>query len=239
MEFAIVNVNYDLISFASTPEMRLLFTYVCNSSMETYDMEVEDYIRIYDAYDDDDSFFVTIKKDKLIEITRQWDMIRKKKPKLVFIKKEGEGFKFEGSEYEPRKIDQVNLNNVDIESSDIFNKSEKIFDGGFHYLPKGKDKDFELINKYSDKKGIITSDVRLKEDFTVNHSFFPEDWSVDKIKKKVLESITDLAAKKYVEIEDKIFSIYGYTDEAITVQAIIDDKGKILTAYPIFKKEQQ
>jgi len=238
MEFAIIDEDYD-VAFASTLEMRLLFSNICDYQGESYDEKVGEYIHIYDPYDDNYEFFVKIKEDRLREIERQWEEVRKKRPAKIFVKREGENFVFEVVEYEPRKVDEIDLDSVKIESSDIFNKSDKTFNGGFHHLPKSKDKDFELLNKYCDQKDIITSDVKFKEDFTVNHSFFPEGWSVDKVKKKVLESINKLSVQKYVEVKDRVFSFYGNTEgEAITIQTIINDKGEILTAYPIPWREK-
>jgi len=233
MEFAIVDEDNDVV-FASTQRMRLLCTYVCYHLMEgTYDDEVGDYTHIYDAYDDDETFFAKIKTEKLIEMMNQWEEISKKKPKQVFIKKEGENFIFDCSKYESKEMSKLDLTNLNFTKNNIFNLPKETFNGGFHYIPKEKNKSFEIKNKFCDEYGVITGDIKFQKDFTVNHSFFPENWTIDEIKEQIIKSINKSLTEKYVEIEDEIFSFYGYSDGAITIQTIVNNKGEILTAYPI------
>lgn len=238
MEFAIINENRD-IRFASTTEMRLLFTYICDPYMEVDYTEVGDFIHIYDLYDDNCEFFVKIKKDKLRKILKQWEEISEGNAKNILVKKEDEDFVFEDSEYGVRggwlrQTRAVDIEGLSFEKSNIFNKLKEPFNGECHYILQEDLKKSKFINKYCDQKGVVTSDIKFQKDFTVNHVFFPEGLTADDIRQKIIESLGRLTVKKYVEVKDKVFSFYDRTKEGIIIQTIINNKGEILTAYPIF-----
>lgn len=234
MEIAIIERSD--VRFATTSEMRLLFTYICDPWPMTYDEVVGDDIYIYDAYDD--QLFVKMKERKVNELSDQLEKVNKQKPNKILVRKENEEFIFEGSEYNWDKMNEITLVDLNFEDSDIFKLPDKFFDGGFHYIPKEGKQYFEFINKYYDKNEVVASDVKLEKDLIVNHLFFPENWSVDYVKMQILKSLNHPGVKKYVEVSDKVFSFYGYADEAITIQTMINNKGEVVTAYPISKKKK-
>jgi len=220
--------------------MHILFSYICETYEATDEEEIGDYVYIYDAYDESKKFFVKMKKEKLKKIENQWAEVYKKKPTMVFIKKEGENYTFDDSGYGQIKIgyncEKREIKRINFEKNNIFKIPGKIFDGGFHHVTKKNKKYFELINRYSDEDNVIVASIKFEDDFTVNHAFFPENWSIEYIKKQILKSLKYLFARKYIEVENKIFSFYGKADGGITIQTIFNNKGEILTAYPLIGK---
>ena len=237
MIFAII--EGDSVVASSDQEMYVLLTYISGSllSNELYCEKIDgDYLYIYDNFDDpyEENPLVKIKNEKINELFKQLAEVKKNNPKKVFIKKEGENFIFEGSEYSPRKIDEVNLKSLNFDKIDIFNEPCSTFNGGFHCLPK-EDNNYEIAKKYCYKKCLSAADIKFKNDFTVNHSLFYEKLSIDEIKQKIIESINDSSVTKYVEIEDKIFSFYGYS-KGISILSIVNNKGEILTAFRLIEE---
>jgi len=242
MNIAVIDENHG-VAFASTTEMRLLFVYVCDPYKQVDWEEIDGFMYIYDIYDDDGSIPpVKIKKEKLATILEQWKKISNETSKKILVRKEGENFIFREMLYGKIKPTWgrgkiINLDDVSFEKSNIFRSSENFFNGGFHYISKteSEKKNYRLMNKSCGRHCVFMGDVMLTKDFTVNHAFFPRCWSSDEVKSQIVRSLNNLLNKcKYIEVEDKIFSVYGYAKKGITIQVLINDKNEILTAYPIF-----
>jgi len=232
MEFVIASNSG--VHFASTTEMRLLFTYICDPHIEEYYYEIkDDYTYIHDFYEN--QLFVKIKNNKLIELSNQWQEIDKKNKKMLFIKKKGTSFIFENLKYNWKQAKKIESKFLNFDKSNLLETPNKIFNGGFHYITK-ENKNFNLVNKYYDEYKVITSDIKFKEDFTVNHSFFPKEWSIIMVKEKIIESLDRSVAERYIMVQDKVFCFYGYSKEGILIQTAINNKKEILTAYPIFRR---
>ena len=242
MEIAVIDENHDIV-FASTSEMRLLFVYVCDPYKEVDWEEVDGFMHIYDLYDDSIPS-VKIKKDKLTKISEQWKKISKQTSKRICARKEGESFVFKElncglCKRDWGKIKEIGLEDLDFEESNIFNEPGEVFNGGFHYILETvlEKRNYSLTNKCLGKHCVFTGDIKFAKDFTVNHSFFPKCWTSNEVKNQIVKAL-DSSKCKYVEVKDKIFSIYGYAKKGITIQVLVSDKNEILTAYPIFRERK-
>jgi len=242
MDIAVIDENHHVV-FASTTEMRLLFTYICDPYKEVDWEEVDGFMYIYDLYDDEGSVPpVKIRKEKRIEILEQWRKIKAQSSKQILVRKEGENFIFKEVDYGRsrqawKREKAINLEGLKFKNSNIFKEPGEIFNGGFHYISeiKSKEKNYKLMNESYGRYCVFMSDMMLTKDFTINHAFFPRCWTSIEVKNQIVKALNSLLNKcKYVEVEDKIFSIYGHARKGTTIQVLINDKNEVLTAYPIF-----
>lgn len=233
MIFALIDEDGNVIA-SSDEETYYLFEYVCSPYENEIAMgnNVGEKTIIYDAFDPDCKPCVEIKNSDLEKLFKQWSEIIKKRPKKVFIKKEGNDYIFEGVEFAPRMVEQIDLKNLSFDKIDIFNEPEEKFNGGFHYANTNKNKNSEILNKIYSVKKSFGADIKFKNDFTINHSFFPEEFSTDEVKIKIIEALNYIGLLRYTEIDNKIFSFFGFAKCGMALHIIVNNKNEILTAYP-------
>jgi hypothetical protein len=96
---------------------------------------------------------------------------------------------------------------------------------------------FDFTNKVIYDHGFWKANVFYKGDFVKNATFFPSDWSREKVTSKIFEAYSN-AIKSGVELtfNDKgKYLIEGFTNEGIEIVMHITQKGHIKTVYPVFK----
>lgn len=209
--------------------------------------KIKDQIFLYDILDDFHSYFFIATIQNFKKLLNDWIKTLKKNPREIIIKKDDNIF-IEGLHFGPSKFDEFDQTNCNFEEAaekNIFdfqskkikiNEIEKeIFSGGFHSFNKKNIKynNIEIINESSLINKVITMDFKFKDNFYINHAFFPKDWDIDKIKNAILNILKE-KSNGQIEIEDKIIIFLGLINN-ISIKIFINEKFEILTAYPTLR----
>jgi len=113
--------------------------------------------------------------------------------------------------------------------------------GGFHHDAGSKvlkSEVFDFADKVVCDHGFWKAKVFYKGDFVKEATFFPSDWSREKVVNKIFEAYGN-AIKNGAELilNDKgKYRIVGLTNEGIEIEMYITQKGHIKTVYPLFGK---
>ncbi len=157
------------------------------------------------------------------------------------LKTEIEELKNKFSQYEKindkwLKLDMEHFFGMDVS----WGKKGKANLGGFH-----QDLDNKILNQgifeFADKvmydHGFWKAKIFYKGDFVKNGTFFPSDWSREKVVSKIFEAYQNAVNSgiKLVPDDSGKYFLEGFTNEGIEIAMHITQKGHIKTVYPVFK----
>lgn len=94
----------------------------------------------------------------------------------------------------------------------------------------------KITNRVMGKHGVYEAKVWIDGRPEIK-TFFPSDWSRNKVIAKIFEAYDDFIKKGgiHFEIKGNKYTCYGMTKEGIEIKMHITKKGQITTAYPNFK----
>lgn len=110
---------------------------------------------------------------------------------------------------------------------------------GFHHDFMGaieKSKAFKFVNKVIKENGCYSATLII-DGIETKKTFFPQYWSQEDVVKKIYEAYYNYiksGAPLKLEKNGK-YIVHGLTNEGITIEMHITQKGLIKTAYPIVK----
>ena len=108
--------------------------------------------------------------------------------------------------------------------------------GGFHHDPNQmveKCGIFEFRNKVKGKFGCYSADIYLNDHFVDTKTFFPADWTREKVAEKIREAYINFNQSNAIaDIErDGKYFISGFTQEGIEIHMYFTPKDLMTTAY--------
>lgn len=107
--------------------------------------------------------------------------------------------------------------------------------GGFHHdLMNCVEKAdvFRFVDKVMYEHGFYSATLYYGEEFVKDITFFPAHWSRKQVIDKIYEAYNNCIK---VELRMGKYLIRGKTNEGVTIEMFITQKGHIVTAYPIFE----
>jgi hypothetical protein len=159
-------------------------------------------------------------------------------PEIEAIKKLYDRTKDGFAEFAHRKITMNYKHTLGMELG--LSKKGKLTIGGFHHDLSNiieKSDILKFTNKTFYNHGFYKATIFDGENFVKNITFFPAQWSRDKVISKIYEAYEHFinnGAMSYIEKDNK-YVIKGMIKEGIEIEMYITKNGNIVTAYPFLE----
>jgi hypothetical protein len=136
------------------------------------------------------------------------------------------------------KIAYEHILGIELIWNDVKNTLSGI--SGFHHDFMGGIEKSGLIKfvKTAEKNGCYMADLIVDGKRIPGKTFFPQQWSREKVISKIYEAYTDFTNSgitPQLNPQGK-YIVHGYTNEGIKIEMVITQKGHMKSAYPSFKE---